>query len=118
MILNHGNNETEIIYNEFHLLYSYTTPVAAFHPDSDTVYITKKKYSRTTTAHIKKWIVYLEDKAGRLFHDQLIDSEILLYLSEKTNHGKTFKEIVDPKPKPPTLKEIRMSRFDNLGQDS
>ena len=51
MILKHGNNATEIIYSHFHLFFSYETPVAAFDPSSKTIYITDKKYSRTTTAH-------------------------------------------------------------------
>ena len=117
MILKHGNNGTEIIYTDFHLFYSYQTPVAAFDPDSKTIYITDKKYSRTTTAHIKKWIVHLEDQWNDC-NQRPVNPATLLHLSEDMNFGRSFKEIVEPPPKPPTSKEIRMNRFDDLIEDS
>ena len=117
MILKHGNNATEIIYSHFHLFFSYETPVAAFDPSSKTIYITDKKYSRTTTAHIKKWIIYLGDQWDDC-HQMSLKSETLLYLSEEIGLGKSFKEIVEPPPRPPTSKEVRMNRFDSLTKDS
>jgi hypothetical protein len=113
MILNHGANATEIIYTHFHLFFSYQTPVAAFDPDSKTIYVTDKKYTRTTTAHIKKWISHLEYESGDC-HQMSLKSETLIYLTEEMGLGKSFKEIVEPPPKPLTSQEIRMNRFDNL----
>jgi len=118
MILNHGTNETEIIYTHFHLFFSYQTPVAAFDPDSKTIYVTDKKYSRTTTAHIKKWISHLEYEArytsSGSYHQMSLKSETLLYLSEENGLKKPFKELIKPQPEPLTSQEVRMNRFDNL----
>jgi hypothetical protein len=113
MIKKHGNNGTEIIYKYFHLFFSYDTPVAAFDPDSKTIYVTDKKYSRTTTAHIKKWISYLEYESGDC-HQMSLKSETLLYLSQFNYLEMSFKELIKPQPEPLTSQEVRMNRFNNL----
>jgi len=50
-----GNNQTEITTKEgVQLLFSYETLVAA--RTMKNVYVTKTKYSNTTTKHINKWL--------------------------------------------------------------
>ena len=60
--LNHiGANMTELkVYtgsnsNAMHIFFSYDTPVAAFQRGSG-YYVTYKKFSRTTSKHINKWV--------------------------------------------------------------
>lgn len=45
--------ENKLLYD---ILYSYDTPVAAYHREKQIYYITEKKWSQTTTRHIHKWI--------------------------------------------------------------
>jgi len=50
-----GNNQTEITTKEgVQLFFSYETLVAA--RTMNNVYVTKTKYSNTTTKHINKWL--------------------------------------------------------------
>ena len=54
-----GNNQTEITTKEgVQLFFSYETLVAA--RTMNNVYVTKTKYSNTTTKHINKWLAGLE----------------------------------------------------------
>ena len=48
-------NMNEIIVGEKRILFSYKTPVAVYTNDN-TVHITSKKWSKTTTRHINTWI--------------------------------------------------------------
>lgn len=49
-----GSNQTEIIFNDgTHVLFSYETPVAVSTVDG--MFVTEKKFSRTTSKHINKW---------------------------------------------------------------
>ena len=53
-----GNNQTEITTKEgVQLFFSYETLVAA--RTMNNVYVTKTKYSNTTTKHINKWLAGL-----------------------------------------------------------
>jgi len=49
-----ASNMTNWKIGEYDFLFSYATPVAYFHPDEGTV-ITDKKWSPTTSSHIRKW---------------------------------------------------------------
>lgn len=54
-----GNNQTEITTKEgVQLFFSYETLVAA--RTMNNVYVTKTKYSNTTTKHINKWLCGLD----------------------------------------------------------
>ena len=54
-----GNNQTEITTKEgVQLFFSYETLVAA--RTMNNVYVTKTKYSNTTTNHINKWLAGLD----------------------------------------------------------
>lgn len=54
-----GNNQTEITTKEgVQLFFSYETLVAA--RTMKNVYVTKTKYSSTTTKHINKWLCGLD----------------------------------------------------------
>jgi hypothetical protein len=48
-------NMNEIVIGEKRVLFSYKTAVACYTNDN-TVHITSKKWSRTTTKHINAWI--------------------------------------------------------------
>lgn len=54
-----GANQTEINVNGVIILFSYSTPVAAFVSSIAEIpagwYKTNKKYSKTTTKHINQW---------------------------------------------------------------
>jgi hypothetical protein len=52
----HGSNQNVLIFdNGIKVLFSYQTPVAAFHPIKGWL-MTDVKYSRTTTKHIHQWL--------------------------------------------------------------
>jgi len=53
-VSNIGSNMTEVRVGSKVILVSYETPVAAYVNGS--VYKTSKKWSRTTSAHISKWL--------------------------------------------------------------
>ncbi len=56
-----GNNQTEITTKEgVQLFFSYETLVAARTMYMKNVYVTKTKYSNTTTKHINKWLSGLD----------------------------------------------------------
>jgi hypothetical protein len=90
MMVKYGNNELEMIYNDFRLFFSYATPVAACDPETKTVYITDTKYSRTTSKHINRWISLVEEEEGDCSQVTL-EKEIFLSLNKQINLGKIFK---------------------------
>lgn len=49
-----GSNMTEVEIGDKTVLFSYKTPVAYY--DGTWLYITTKKWSKTTTSHINKWL--------------------------------------------------------------
>ena len=52
-----GANMTEVRYGDKYVLFSYQTPVSYVElADMNTVYVTDKKYSATTSKHISKWV--------------------------------------------------------------
>ena len=52
----HGSNQNVVIFeNGIKVLFSYSTPVAAFHPIQGWL-MTEEKYSRTTSKHINQWL--------------------------------------------------------------
>ena len=114
IIRKHGMLETEIIYKDFHLFFSYDTPVAAYDESEGVIYVNDKKYSRTTTAHVKKWITYISDTYNWGAQKQ-ISAETFLTLAQDINLGKTFKEIMEP---PITPDEVRQKRYSSLMEDS
>ena len=50
-----ANNQTELQLEKVNVLISYETPVAAYHKATNEYYHTSKKWSATTTRHIKGW---------------------------------------------------------------
>lgn len=77
-LLKIGKNMTELQYMDgVIVLYSYQTPVAAFIPHNKIgfthFYVTSRKFSRTTSKHIKKWLgpVIYEEKPQEFF-DSLV----------------------------------------------
>ena len=114
MIKKHGNNETEIIYKDFHLFFSYDTPVAAYDESEGVIYVNDKKYSRTTSAHVKKWLRYIDDKYNWGAKTE-ISADTFLTLAQDINLGKSFKEIMEP---PTTPEEVREKRYSSILDDS
>ena len=113
MIKKHGNNETEIIYKDFHLFFSYDTPVAAYDESEGVIYVNDTKYSHTTTAHVNKWLAYINDRYNWGAQTK-ISADTFLTLAQDINLGKSFKEIMNP---PTTPKETRQKRFTALLED-
>lgn len=114
MIRKHGNNETEIIYKDFHLFFSYDTPVAAYDQSEGVIYVNSKKYSRTTTAHVKKWLRHVDDMYNWGNKVEL-SPDTFLTLAQDINLGKSFKEIVEP---PITSRDVTEKRYSSLLEDS
>ena len=48
-------NVTEVDTQEYTILISYSTPVAARQRDTGDEYVTETRWSNTTTRHIRKW---------------------------------------------------------------
>jgi hypothetical protein len=66
-----GSNMTELSANGMHVLFSYETPVAAW--INGQYYKTSKKWSKTTTRHINKWLDgMLADEQEQSWFDGLI----------------------------------------------
>ena len=55
IIRNIKANVTEVDTQEYTILISYSTPVAARQKDTGDEYITKTRWSNTTTRHIHDW---------------------------------------------------------------
>jgi len=72
-----GNNQTVIETNDFDILISYETPVAAHDKKSGEWYYTSKKWSATTERHIKSWLLPHAHGAQRdqSFFDELLNTE-------------------------------------------
>jgi hypothetical protein len=51
-----ASNMTEVETEKATILFSYKTPVACCMNDGSGFYVTTKKWSRTTSKHINKWI--------------------------------------------------------------
>jgi hypothetical protein len=68
-----GSNMTEICVNGAKVLFSYQTPVACeFHGK---LYKTEKKWSKTTSRHINKWLEgRIAEEAYQSFFDTLIET--------------------------------------------
>ncbi len=49
-------NMTEVETDDYRVLFSYKTPVAYYSKEQDGYYVTKYKWSNTTTKHISKWL--------------------------------------------------------------
>ena len=47
--------DTEVDTQEYTILISYSTPVAARQKDTGNEYVTETRWSNTTTRHIRKW---------------------------------------------------------------
>lgn len=52
-------NMTELVLNDYLVLFSYRTPVAAQDRRTKTVYTTQKHWSSTTTRHVNGWVAAL-----------------------------------------------------------
>jgi hypothetical protein len=61
-----GSNMTEVTTDTLRVLFSYSTPVAAYSLTAGQFYKTSRKWSVTTTKHINKWL----DGAGALEQPQ------------------------------------------------
>lgn len=51
-----GSNQTQITTDDWVILFSYQTPVAAQNRHNGQQIATRKKWSRTTSRHINKWL--------------------------------------------------------------
>jgi hypothetical protein len=51
-----GSNQTELFLNNLIVFFSYNTPVAYYSSLTGNYYVTKKKYSNTTSKHISSWV--------------------------------------------------------------
>lgn len=51
-----GPNQTELIFDNHKVLFSYETPVAYHKFNTDEVCKTSVVYSKTTNKHVKNWI--------------------------------------------------------------
>jgi hypothetical protein len=49
-------NMTELVLNDYRILFSYKTPVAMQDRRTKEFYQTNKKWSQTTTRHINQWV--------------------------------------------------------------
>jgi hypothetical protein len=69
-------NVTELVLNDYRVLISYSTPVAAQDRRTKQYYRTQTKYSRTTTRHINSWPIVSEpvewDMKPQEYFDRLI----------------------------------------------
>jgi len=70
----HGSNQNVLILeNGTKVLFSYRTPVAAFHPIKGWLR-TDRKWSATTTKHINKWLSGLNASIiSQSFLDNLVE---------------------------------------------
>ena len=66
-------NMTEIETDKYKVLFSYQTPVAYSDKQTQKIYETNKKWSRTTTRHIKLWVNHYTTK----FVNQFVLDELL-----------------------------------------
>ena len=62
VMIKYGNNELEMIYGDTRVFYSYTTIVAVYEPEANTIYVAETKYSKTTSKHINKWVSLVKEK--------------------------------------------------------
>ena len=71
IVKNIGSNMIEVILGELRILVSYETPVAA-HTMFGFIK-TSKKWSKTTSQHINKWLdgAVAEERPQKHFHDLL-----------------------------------------------
>jgi len=53
---NIGNNQTEIVIGNRHVLFSYNTPVAFYEEGKDVAYKTHRFWSNTTSRHIGRFV--------------------------------------------------------------
>jgi hypothetical protein len=99
----HGNMTIEDRM-QYDILKSYDTPVAAYDRQKNICYITKTKYSQTTTKHINKWVASLDKsldyQCGKAVITKMVDQEvvndILMYgrFEEKPNQKDRFEDLI------------------------
>ena len=69
-----GSNRTEISSDSKTVFYSYSTPVVVYTDWSDSemekVYVTEKKFSRTTSKHISQYLSELPSRWERIWVPQ------------------------------------------------
>lgn len=69
-----GSNMTEIVYPDGRtVLYSYTTPVAAFLPKIGHHIRSEKSFNVTTSKHVNKWLDSRGAAAEKVPHHVLLD---------------------------------------------
>ena len=66
-----GSNQTQIRTDKWVVLFSYKTPVAAQNLENGQTLVTSKKWSRTTSKHINKW---LDGMTAKLVDQSELDS--------------------------------------------
>ena len=66
-----GSNQNEVILDKCSILFSYKTPVAYIDNKTGQAYQTSKKWSRTTSKHINKW---LDGQQSGLVDQSVLDS--------------------------------------------
>ena len=64
-----ASNMTELVTTNVRILFSYKTPVAAYH--SGQYYKTSKHWSNTTSKHINKWLPCAAIELPQEFFDEL-----------------------------------------------
>lgn len=72
-----GRNQMELMLNDWYVFFSYQTPVVAIRRSTDSLYVTEKYWSHTTTRHINKYLAdlnYPQDavKKPQSFFDDLV----------------------------------------------
>ena len=50
-----ASNMAEAVFDRYTVLFSYSTPVAAYHANGG-YFVTEQKFSQTTSKHINKWL--------------------------------------------------------------
>ena len=72
-VKNNGSNVTEVKTEKATILISYSTPVACCMDDGIGFFRTNKKWSKTTSKHINKWLGGVEAaERDQTFFDNLI----------------------------------------------
>lgn len=71
-----ANNQNEVQSGNVTMFFSYKTPVAYINHDTGIAYQTKKKWSVTTSKHIKKWLESYSAETVNLIDQSFLDSFI------------------------------------------
>jgi len=70
------SNMTELVLNEWKVLFSYQTAVAAQNRSTGNFYQTEKKWSRTTSRHINQWLRSYGDPGAQFMPQEYFDNLI------------------------------------------